>query len=202
MQIGKHITVVDNIHSIISSAIQNFSVEQMEHFLKLLEKVLDRASANLHSSFVDEIFLCSFFFSYRYITGRSAFKIGESSSLSPIFFWEFWPIFKNRNCSCIYICKTTSTVQRIFDDDLNFPWNTLTFQFSILFNFSQSWEEEDDKSKERLLLLLGKVGREIKDNQIVTQVGWFFLIRLSPGQNKTPAVPWIQLIDLTTVPSL
>uniref|UniRef100_A0A7M5XH66 ubiquitinyl hydrolase 1 n=1 Tax=Clytia hemisphaerica TaxID=252671 RepID=A0A7M5XH66_9CNID len=71
MQIGKHITVVDNIHSIISSAIQNFSVEQMEHFLKLLEK---------------------------------------------------------------------------------------------------SWDEEDDKSKERLLLLLGKVGREIKDNQIVTQI--------------------------------
>lgn len=39
MQIGKHITVIDNIHSIIASAIQSFSVEQMNHFLTLLEKV-------------------------------------------------------------------------------------------------------------------------------------------------------------------
>lgn len=39
MQIGKHITVIDNIHSIIASAIQSFSIEQMNHFLTLLEKV-------------------------------------------------------------------------------------------------------------------------------------------------------------------
>ena len=40
MQNGKHITVIDNIHSIISSAVQSFSPQQMEHFLELLEKVL------------------------------------------------------------------------------------------------------------------------------------------------------------------
>ena len=39
MQVGKHITVVDNIHSIISTAVQSFTVEQMEHFIELLKKV-------------------------------------------------------------------------------------------------------------------------------------------------------------------
>ena len=42
--------------------------------------------------------------------------------------------------------------------------------FSIIF---QSWEEEDEKSKERLLLLLGKVGHEIKEEKAVTEVRSF-----------------------------
>ncbi|XP_057299797.1 ubiquitin carboxyl-terminal hydrolase 24-like isoform X2 [Hydractinia symbiolongicarpus] len=71
MQTGKHVTVVDNIHTIISSASQNFTTEQMEHLITLLEK---------------------------------------------------------------------------------------------------SWNEEDDKSKERLLLLIGRIGREIRDSKIVIKL--------------------------------
>lgn len=39
MQTGKHITIIDNIHGILSSATSNFSTDQMEHFISLLEKV-------------------------------------------------------------------------------------------------------------------------------------------------------------------
>ena len=40
MQSGKHATVIENIHMIITSASQNFSTDQMEHLIKLLEKVI------------------------------------------------------------------------------------------------------------------------------------------------------------------
>ena len=39
MQTGKHVTIIDNIHTIIASATQNFNTDQMEHLITLLEKV-------------------------------------------------------------------------------------------------------------------------------------------------------------------
>ena len=71
MQSGKHVTVVDNIHTIIASAAPKFSTNQMEHLIFLLEA---------------------------------------------------------------------------------------------------SWKEEDQKAKERLLLLIGKTGQEIKDGEIVMKL--------------------------------
>ena len=37
MQSGKHVTVTDNIHTIIASAAPKFSTNQMEHLIHLLE---------------------------------------------------------------------------------------------------------------------------------------------------------------------
>ena len=68
-------------------------------------------------------------------------------------------------------------IASLLEEKLKGPVKFVTFCFvcmrigsNFVFVLIKSWDEEDNKSKERLLLLIGKVGQEIKDNTIVMKV--------------------------------